>query len=335
LFEGSTAVTINNIITETGRLNTPNMEEKSPKMTFLSHFKELRNRLLVSVVSLAVTTFASFTFSQTLAEFLAKPIGGISKLSAIDVTENVSAFMKISLLSGVTLALPIIVFEILAFVMPGLKRSERFWIWLALPTATVFFIGGVAFAYFFMLPTALPFLLNFMGINTSPRPNNYFGFVTNLLFWVGVSFELPLVMFVLAKLKIVSAKQLVRQWRIAIVISAVLAALITPTPDPVNMGLMMIPLIGLYFLSIIFAIFARMEKKPKIKKKLSKAKRILLIISIVVIIIGIVVTILLWPQEIKTTFLVCISFVEDVWKNVLGFFQEAGQKIHVFISTEK
>ena len=176
-------------------------EESSPKMTFLSHFVELRNRLLVSVVALAVTTIASFTFSQTLAEFLSQPIGGLDKLSSIDVTENVAAFMKISLLSGVTLALPVIVFEILGFVMPGLKRNERFWVWLALPTATLFFIGGVAFAYYFMLPTALPFLLDFMGITTSPRPSNYFGFVTNLLFWVGVSFELPLVVFVLAKLK--------------------------------------------------------------------------------------------------------------------------------------
>ena len=252
-------------------------EETSPKMTFLSHFVELRNRLLVSVIALAVATIASFTFSQTLAEFLAQPIGGLSQLSSIDVTENVSAFMKISLLSGVTIALPIIVFEILGFVMPGLKRNERFWVWLALPTATIFFIGGVAFAYYFMLPTALPFLLDFMGIVTSPRPSNYFGFVTNLLFWVGVSFELPLVMFVLAKLKVVTAKQLLKQWRIAFIISAVLAALITPTPDPVNMGLMMLPLIGLYFLSIIFAIFARIERKPRVKKKLSKVKKIILI----------------------------------------------------------
>lgn len=308
-------------------------EENSPTMTFLSHFTELRNRLLVSVIALAVTTILSFAFSQNLAEYLAKPIGGLSKLSAIDVTENVSAFMKISLLSGVTLALPIIVFEVLSFIMPGLKRNERYWIWLALPTATIFFISGVAFAYFFMLPTALPFLLNFMGITTSPRPSNYFGFITNLLFWVGVSFELPLVIFVLAKLKVVSAKQLIKQWRIAIIASAVLAAVITPTPDPVNMGLMMIPLIGLYCLSILFAIFARMERKPIPRKRLSKAKLIVLITVIFLVISAIVLSILVWPQEIKTTFLVWAKFIADTWNNIFGFFHALGVKIQNLLST--
>jgi sec-independent protein translocase protein TatC len=299
------------------------MNDKTSKMTFLSHFTELRNRLLVSVVALAVTTVASFAFSQNLAEWLAQPIGGLSVMKSIDLTENVSAFMKISLLSGVLLALPIIVFEILAFVMPGLNPKERFWIWLAIPTATVFFAGGVAFAYFFMLPTALPFLLNFMGIATSPRPNNYFGFVTNLLFWVGISFELPLIVFVVAKLKLVTAKQLAKQWRIAIVVSAVLAALITPTPDPVNMGLMILPLIGLYFLSIIFAVIARFERKPR--KKLSKRKRILLIIISVIIIGGIVTAIVLWPQELKTAFSISMNFISDIWNKVRLFFTNLGK----------
>jgi sec-independent protein translocase protein TatC len=273
------------------------------------------------VGSLAVTTFASFAFSQKLAELLASPIGGLSKLSSIDVTENVAAFMKISLLSGVILALPIIIYEILAFVMPGLKPGERFWVWWALPTATLFFVGGVAFAYFVMLPTALPFLLNFMGITTSPRPSNYFGFVTNLLFWVGVSFELPLVIFVLAKLKVVTAKQLLKQWRIAIVISAILAALITPTPDPVNMGLMMIPLIGLYFLSILFAVFARMERRQTPRKKFTRRKKVILAI-ILVLLIGVIVTsIFLWSSEIKAAFDASINFMGQLWNIIAAFFQ--------------
>jgi sec-independent protein translocase protein TatC len=193
----------------------------------------------------------------------------------------VSAFMKISLLSGLTLALPIILIELLGFIMPGLKPGERKWIWIIVPVATLFFAGGVVFAYLVLLPAALPFLLSFMGITTIPRPSNYFGFVLNLLFWVGVCFELPLIALVLARLGILSAKTLLKQWRIAIVASAILAALITPTPDPVNMGLMMIPLVGLYFISILFAAIARKktseeieaetkrnnERKSKIKRK--------------------------------------------------------------------
>lgn len=239
------------------------MTQTAKDMTILGHFTELRKRLLVMIVALAVGVIVSFAFSQKIAEYLAAPIGGLSAMSSIEVTENVSAFMKISMLSGVIIALPVIVFEILAFVIPGLKPSERKWIWMVIPVATVFFIGGVSFAYFVMLPAALPFLLDFMGITTSPRPSNYFSFVLNLMFWVGVCFEMPLVVFVLARLGIVNVKGLLKQWRIAIIGSAVLAALITPTPDPVNMGLMMIPLLGLYIVSILFAVFARRPDKKK------------------------------------------------------------------------
>lgn len=234
--------------------------QDSKNLTVLGHFTELRKRLLVMVAALAIAVFGSFAFSQKIAEFLAAPIGGLAAMSSIEVTENVAAFMKISLLSGVVLALPVILYEVLAFVLPGLKPSERRWIWWVIPVATMFFAGGVAFAYFVMLPAALPFLLDFMGITTSPRPANYFSFVLNLMFWVGVCFEMPLLVFVLARQGIVNAKMLLKQWRIAIVGSAVLAALITPTPDPVNMGLMMIPLFSLYLISILFAVFAR--RKP-------------------------------------------------------------------------
>jgi len=237
------------------------MEDNSRRMTFLSHFNELRKRLLICVIALVVAVIASFAFSQYIAEFLAKPIGGLSAMSSIDVTENVTAFMKISLLSGIVAALPVILFQIIAFIIPGLTPGERKWIWLVVPFATLFFLAGVTFSYFFMLPTALPFLLNFMGITTSPRPSTYFGFVLNLMFWVGVSFELPLIVYVLARLHIVSAKQLIKQWRVAILVCAVLSAFITPTPDPVNMGLMMLPLFLLYLLSILFAYIA--WRKPK------------------------------------------------------------------------
>lgn len=251
------------------------MDSEIGKMTILSHITELRKRLLVAVVALALTTLASFAFSQTLAELLAKPIGGLAAMASIEVTENVTAFMKISLLSGVVLSMPIIVFEILAFVLPGLKSNERKWIWFVIPVATIFFAGGVAFAYLVMLPAALPFLLEFMGITTVPRPNDYFSFVINLLFWVGVCFEMPLLMLVLSRLGVLKPKSLLKQWRIALIASAVLSALITPTPDPVNMGLMMIPLVGLYFIGILFAAIGQrktVESTEKSKKSKKKTK---------------------------------------------------------------
>ena len=232
------------------------MAEETNAMSVLGHVKELRKRLLISVIALVVTTIIGFAFSQQLAEILAGPIGGLSAMESIDVTENVTAFMKISLLAGVVMALPILVYEIFAFIMPGLNPNERKWIWFMIPLATLFFAVGVLFAYFFMLPTALPFLLNFMGITTAPRPSTYFGFVLNLLFWVGLAFELPLIVFLLARLGLITAKQLLKQWRIAIIVIAILSALITPTPDPVNMALMMLPLFTLYLISILFAVIA-------------------------------------------------------------------------------
>jgi len=112
-----------------------------------------------------------------------------------------------------------------------------------------------------------------MGITTVPRPNDYFSFVLNLLFWVGVCFEMPLLMLVLARLGVVRPKSLIKQWRIALIASAVLAALITPTPDPVNMGLMMLPLVGLYFIGILFAAIGQKKTNTGVEKKQKPNKK--------------------------------------------------------------
>ncbi len=108
-----------------------------------------------------------------------------------------------------------------------------------------------------MLPAAVPFLVEFMGVETVPRLSNYMAFILNIIFWIGICFEIPLVMFILAKLKLITARQMLKHWRIAIIASAVLAAVISPTIDPVNMVLLMAPLIGLYLLSIVLAALAR------------------------------------------------------------------------------
>ncbi len=301
------------------------MAEEQSQMSLLGHINELRKRLLVCVIALALTTIASFAFSQKIASYLAEPIGGLQAMSSIDVTENMSAFMKISLLSGVIMALPVIFYQILAFIMPGLNPNERTWIWMAMPSAILFFVAGVAFAYFVMLPAALPFLINFMGISTSPRPKTYFSFVTNLMFWVGVIFEMPLLMYILARLKIVSAKSLVKQWRIALVVSAIVAALITPTADPVNMGLMMLPLFVLYLISILFAVIARRERNEKVKKKWSKRKRITLLSILLLVLSGIAILYFRFPQESVDFLLIIRNTVVSWWNAVPGFLSSLGK----------
>jgi sec-independent protein translocase protein TatC len=118
-------------------------------------------------------------------------------------------------------------------------------------------LGGMAFAYYLMLPTALPFLLEFLGISTRLRPASYFDFITSLMFWIGVAFEFPLVIFGISAMGFIQPRMLLKQWRLAVVLISILAAVITPTVDPVNMALVMAPMTALYFLSILFSWLAQ------------------------------------------------------------------------------
>jgi sec-independent protein translocase protein TatC len=227
----------------------------------LYHLNDLRKHIFRAIAFLAITTVFSFVFTSQIIDFLARPIGGIGELIAIDPTEPIGVFMRVALLSGFAIAFPYIALELWLFAAPGLSRNARIFGLIAIPVATLFFLGGMAFAYFVMLPTALPFLLNFMGLQTVPRPSSYLRFVTSVMFWLGIAFQFPLIIYVLAVLGFVNSRMLLQQWRIAIVIIAVAAAMITPTIDPVNMALVMGPMIILFFLSILLAGFAERGRR--------------------------------------------------------------------------
>lgn len=229
----------------------------------VEHLEALRRHLLRAVIFLMITIGLSFVFAQEILNFLSEPIGGIEALQSIEVTESVGAFMRVSLLSGVTLALPYILFEMFLFINPGLRPPERKIMIAVIPVATLLFAGGVAFAYFVMLPRALPFLTEFMGISTQLRPSSYIRFVTGVMFWIGVTFQFPLLIYVLATLGVVNAQMLWRSWRYALVGIAVLAAAVTPTVDPVNMALVMAPMFALYFLSTGLAAIAQRQRQRR------------------------------------------------------------------------
>lgn len=237
------------------------MSEQSREMTIWGHLKELRKRLFYSVAALIVGVVVGFIFGDQLLEWVARPIGGLENLLSIQVTENISVYFRVTMLAGFIIALPFILIQIMLFISPGLTTKERKWVLWAIPIATLLFLGGAVFAYFVMLPTALPFLVEFPGPDVLPKWKDYVNFVTNLIFWIGLSFETPLVMYLLAKLGIIDAKGLAKQWRIAIIIIAVIAAVATPTPDPINMAILMAPLFGLYLLGILLAALAKKEKK--------------------------------------------------------------------------
>ena len=225
-------------------------------MLLVDHLEDLRRHLFRALIVLVGMTMLSFVFAARILDLLANPIGGVEALRSIEVTETIGTFMRVSLMTGFVLAFPYILFELFAFVNPGLKRGERRLVLFAIPFSFVLFAAGIAFTFFVVLPTALPFLLNFLGVTTVPRPSNYVRFVTSLMFWIGLAFQFPLVIYVLAGLGYVNARTLARSWRIAIVGIAVLAAAATPTVDPVNMAIVMAPMIVLYFVSIVLAALA-------------------------------------------------------------------------------
>ena len=231
----------------------------------LEHLEALRSHLTRMLIGLLVCVGAAFFFTPQMVNFLAGPIGGLSALKAIDVTESIGVFMKVALLAGVALASPYLAFELWLFAAPGLRPTARKSGLFSIPLVLVFFVGGMVFAYLILLPPALKFLLHFMGITVIPRPSSYIGFVTTILFWIGVTFEFPLVIYVLTLMGLIQPKVLLKQWRIAVVVIAVLAAAITPTTDPVNMSLVMGPMIVLYFISIGLGYLAMGTRRQRLK----------------------------------------------------------------------
>ena len=226
----------------------------------LVHLIELRTRLIRASIGLLITTVIGFFYSQQLLDlFLAlKPKNLNVNIQVVEVTERFTTYFRVSLTAGIILAMPLLIYEILGFLSPGLRPNERRWLIGGLPLVILFFTAGVIFAYLVLLPNAMSFLLGFgsQDIINNILLSKYISFVTTFLLMVGLVFELPPVMFMLAKLGIVSAKRMAGFRRYAIVLIVIIAAIITPTPDPFNQMAVAIPMYILYELGILFARFA-------------------------------------------------------------------------------
>ena len=234
---------------------TGNEEEfEGKKLTIIEHLDELRQRLIYSVLALLVATAASFAFTGKLMEILLIPSGGIKPVF-LKPTEMFITYFKVALIGGAALAMPVIVYQVIRFVAPGLKPSEKKYLFIVIPGASFLFILGITFGYLVLLPFALRYLLTFGGDIASAfiSIGEYISFVTTLLLWMGVAFELPLVIVFLAKLRIVNQKQLRGYWKYALVGAFIVAAIITPTPDPFNQSLVAVPLYLLYEVGVLFS----------------------------------------------------------------------------------
>lgn len=229
-------------------------EGEAAVMPLMDHLREFRTRLIRALIALFITTGISFVFAERVFVFLLAPAEGVT-VQALKPTESLGNYMKVALLCGVILAMPVIVYQLARFIAPGLTKKERRYIYILVPGATFCFVIGVAFAYFVMLPAALPWLGTFMAdlIEQNWAIGEYLSFVTSLLLWIGLAFELPLFVYFLAKAGVIDAQILSKNRKYALIAIAVLAAVITPTVDPLNMALVMGPLIVLYEVGVLLA----------------------------------------------------------------------------------
>ena len=225
------------------------------KMTILEHVEELRKRIIRIVIYVAIGTAIGFVFAGQVFKFLYYPAPEGFKPIAIEMTESFFTYFRVAVMTGVGIAMPGIVWEMIGFVAPALTREEKRYALYLMPGVAVCFAAGVLFGYFVTLPFAIKYLLNFGSdiALTTPTISNYVGLVTTVLFWMGVVFELPVILYFLAKIGLVNHQKLAGFRKYFIVLAFVISAIVTPTPDPLNQTFMALPLILLFEVGVQLA----------------------------------------------------------------------------------
>ena len=239
------------------------------ELTFGQHLQELRKRLLYSIIAVIAGTAIAFPFWEKVVVWLKRPAQALNNgegvpLIATQVTEAFTTSFRVSILAGLILAFPIVLYQVVRFVAPGLTSKEQGYLLAFLPAVLLVFLAGVAFGYLVLTPQALPFLLSFGGEVVQPqiRVSSYVDVMVRLLFWMGIVFETPLIMLLLARIGIANARRFSRFRRYWIVVAFVLGAVITPTVDPVNQALVAIPLLVLYEVGIVLVrVLGRKESR--------------------------------------------------------------------------
>ena len=235
------------------------------QMSLMEHLIELRTRLIWICTALVISTIIAFFFYNPLVNFVTSTARDMGiRLNILNPLDSVGIIFKVSFTAGTALALPVIISQVIAFMAPGLYPSERRNIILTLPAILVLFGIGATFAFFVLLPVAVGFLSTVLdGFTNDWAADYYLNFVTRLVFWIGVAFEMPLVIAMLARMGLVSGPALLKVWRQAFVVIAIVAAAITPTVDPVNMAIVMVPLIILFFGSVGLAFLLYKAREPR------------------------------------------------------------------------
>jgi len=240
-------------------------EEEEEGMTMLEHLEELRDRIIVCAVALVVGLAISAlpipwltTDSVTVKviELVSQPAA--DHLQFIKPGEGFITYFQVAMIVAMVLALPVITYQVIAFVLPALLPHEKKYLYMAVPGAMISFALGLLFGYVLVIPVAIQFLLTFgadniPGLEVRWAFSEYIETVTTLLFWMGLSFETPLLMFFLTKLRVLSPDRLRRFRKYALILAFVIGAIITPTPDPLNQTLVSLPLYLLFELGLLLS----------------------------------------------------------------------------------
>lgn len=224
------------------------------------HLDELRGRVTKAAIAVVIATAVTFLFHQQILTVLMQPADGFadtpnSKPIYTDLTEFIGIAFKVSLLAGLFLSLPFVLYQIVMFAAPGLTRKERRYLYALLPATLVAFAAGAAFGHQVLFPPAVRFLQTFGSDIATPfiSIGSYTNLMLTLLLWMGLVFETPIVTFFLAKIGVVTGDWLARQRKYAVIAAFVLGAVITPTFDPINQTIVSVPIVVMYEVGIWLA----------------------------------------------------------------------------------
>ena len=236
---------------------TPSLPERDKELSLMQHLGELRKRLMVASFAVLIATGAAFFFAKDIILALEAPAHLGKPLQLISPTEGFTTYMRVSLFTGIALSMPVILYEIYAYVDPALRKSERRFLLTLGPFVLLLFIGGMAFCYYLLLPNAINFLFTFGSdvFEASPRASEYISFVTTFILGVGLVFEMPVIILAVTRIGLVSRSWLAKQRRYVFLLVFVLGAIITPTPDPFNQTLVAVPMYLLFELGLLLSRF--------------------------------------------------------------------------------
>ncbi|MBU4193410.1 MAG: twin-arginine translocase subunit TatC [Actinobacteria bacterium] len=243
------------------------MAFKRGRMTYLQHLEELRRRIIVSIVALVAGCAVSWLFAWDILNILKGPAGNIT-LHYMKPMEPFLVRFKLTLFGGVLLALPVILFEILAFLSPALKRKERSFTVAVMLMILVFFAAGVTLGYYYIMPVGITWLLDLAGEQMSPvlSASEYVSFAGWFMLAFGIAFETPIFIWMLVALGVLTPEQLRKQWRYAYIVILLFAAIITPDWNPITMMMVAVPMVLLYEISILLARFTVGKRKETANK---------------------------------------------------------------------